>query len=355
MLAMSGGVDSSVCAYLLKEQGHEVIGVHFNIWSDPLAPAIDQLLPSKCCNAQVEARMKSVAKKLGIPLHTIDIRDEFKEHVVDHFLKEYECGRTPNPCVQCNRTIKFGTMIKMMEDLECDKIASGHYARVNEEDGEYHLLEAVDKEKDQSYFLYTLTQEKLEKVIFPLGGMKKQDVIKLAKKYEIPLPGDYRESQDVCFYPEKEPEEFLKRHLKTSKPGEIKTEDSEVVGEHKGLPFYTIGQRKGLNIGGLKIPLHVTKKDTKTNTLFVASAGADRNIEVIASELNWIAWTPPKNEEIELEARINSLGKRRKGTLKVSDGVANFTFFEPVRGIAPGQSLVLYRGDEILGGGLISE
>ena len=298
--------------------------------------------------------MKSVSNDLDFPLHTINVRSEFKSQVIDYFIEEYECGKTPNPCVQCNKNIKFGAMFKIMEDLECDKLATGHYARIEKSDGEYHLLEAVDKEKDQSYFLYTLTQDKLKNVMFPLGSLKKQDVIKFAEKYGIPIPDEYCESQDICFISEKEPEDFLRKHIQDSKPGPIKTDDGKIVGEHKGLPFYTIGQRKGLNIGGLKIPLHVTKKDTKTNTLFVASSGADLGSKVHASSLNWIAWTPPENEEIELEARINSLGTHRKGILKVSKGIAHFTFLDPVRGIAPGQSLVIYQGEEILGGGLIS-
>lgn len=359
MVAMSGGVDSSVIAHMLKEQGHDIVGVRFMIWTDPKAPAIAQILPSKCCEPQTVARAIAVAKTLDIPFHHIDIQNDFKREVVDTFLDDYQHGRTPNPCVICNRTIKFGKMFEIADELGCEKIATGHYARIKEEEVNnktiYHLIEAKDKNKDQSYFLYTLTQEKLSRTLFPLGDMLKKDVIKMAKKYKIPLPTKYQESQDVCFYPEKAPEEFLSRNLK-HKPGDICTLDGKVVGKHKGIPFYTIGQRKGLNIGGLKIPLHVVEKNATTNTLFVASSGADCELELSANSLNWITESPEKNTPIEsLEARICSNGKRRVGTLFLKGDSLTFTFNEPARGIAPGQSIVLYEKYEIVGGGVICQ
>jgi len=342
---------------MLKEQGHDIVGVHFQLWTDPLAPPLAQILPSKCCNAQTIARMHQVAKDLDIPFYDMDLQDEFKEKVVDPFLKEYEEGKTPNPCVICNRTIKYGTLLEKMKELGCKKIASGHYARIKEhtkEDGttEYQLHEAADESKDQTYFLYTLTQEKLAHVIFPLGEMMKTDVVEKARSYGIPLPEQYQESQDVCFYPEKEPEEFLKRYL-DCKSGDIRTLDNEKVGEHKGTPLYTIGQRKGLNIGGLKIPLHVVRKDAKTNTIFVANAGDDSEIKLTAKGLHWISKRPEFDVEIALEARINSNGDKRTGVLILQKDSAEFRFTEPVRGIAPGQSIVFYDGNQLLGGGII--
>ena len=357
MVAMSGGVDSSTVAHMLKEQGHDIVGVHFQLWTDPLAPPLAQILPSKCCNAQTIARMHQVAKDLDIPFHDIDLQDEFKEKVVDPFLEEYKDGKTPNPCVICNRVIKFGTLIEKMKELGCEKIASGHYARVQEEkcsDGttEYQLFEAADKTKDQTYFLYSLRQEQLQYVLFPLGDMMKADVIEKARSYNIPLPEQYQESQDVCFYPEKEPEEFLKRYL-DCEPGDIRTLDNEKVGEHKGIPLYTIGQRKGLNIGGLKIPLHVVRKDAKTNTLFVAKAGDDSELACAIDALHWIGNAPKNDEDVPLEIRINSNGQKTPGVLKITSDSAEFTFSKPMRGIAPGQSAVFYAKEQLLGGGVI--
>lgn len=355
LVAMSGGVDSSVVAHMLAEQGHEVIGVRFTLWSDPLAPPLAQVLPSKCCNAQTVARANQVAKDLEIPLHILDLEDEFKRDVVDPFIEGYKEGKTPNPCIGCNKNVKFGRLLELMEELECEKLATGHYARVVEDD-DYHLLEAIDTDKDQSYYLYGLSQDQLSKVLFPLGGMQKADVFALAKKYGIPYDSDsYRESQDLCFFPEKEPEEFLKRYIPDAEPGDIKLEDGTSVGTHKGLPFYTIGQRKGLGIGGLKIPLHVVSKERDSNTIYVAPNGADLKSKLSAIDLQWISWIPPENEEIQLEARIHSHGHRQEGVLIHDGNTLKFRFNKGLRGIAPGQSIVLYQGNEILGGGTISD
>lgn len=361
LVAMSGGVDSSVVAHLLCEQGHEVIGVRFTLWTDPLAPPLAQVLPSKCCNAQTVARANQVAKDLGIPLHILDLEQEFKRDVVDPFIEGYREGKTPNPCIGCNRNVKFGRLLAMADELGCDKLATGHYARVTTEhlsDGnERHLLlEAVDEHKDQSYYLYGLSQDQLSKVLFPLGGMQKSDVFDLAKRFAIPYDDtSYRESQDLCFFPEKEPEEFLKRYIPEAAPGDIKLKDETVVGTHKGLPFYTIGQRKGLGIGGLKIPLHVVGKDRASNTVYVAENGADLKSELTACDVKWISWIPPKNQDISFEARIHSHGARQKGVLSHDGENLFFRFNKGLRGIAEGQSIVLYRGEEVVGGGTISE
>ena len=360
LVAMSGGVDSSVVAHKLVAEGHEVIGVRFTLWTDPLAPPLAQVLPSKCCNAQTIARANQVAKDLDIELKILDLEEEFKRDVVDPFIEGYKAGSTPNPCIGCNRNVKFGRLLELMEELNCDKLATGHYARVTEEHNSngnvtYHLLEAADLSKDQSYYLYGLSQEQLAKVLFPLGSMQKSEVFELAKQYEIPYDDtSYRESQDLCFFPEKEPEEFLKRYIPEAEPGDIKLEDDTVVGTHKGLPFYTIGQRKGLGIGGLKIPLYVTRKDQGSNTVYVAEDGADLKSELTANDVRWVSWVPEKNTELEFEARIHSHGAKERGVLNHDGKNLVFRFNKGLRGIASGQSIVLYRDKEIVGGGVIS-
>ena len=359
LVALSGGIDSSVVAHLLSEQGHELLGVRFSLWSDPLAPPFAQVLPHKCCNAQTAARAASVAQNLGIPYRIVDFEREFKEHVVDPFLEGYRQGLTPNPCIGCNRTVKFGRLLELAHELGCEKLATGHYARVAREglaDGsERHvLLEAFDMEKDQSYYLYGLSQEQLSRVLFPLGAMQKRDVYTLARHFGVPHDAYYRESQDLCFFPEKSPQEFLKRHLKDAlHPGDIVRKDGAVVGTHQGLPLYTVGQRRGLGIGGLKVPLEVVAKDTNLNRLIVASRGTETIATVDLSELRWISWKPSETDKTPFDCRLRSLSPRLRGHLTYSGGRGRFAFDHPQPPVAPGQSLVLYRGEEVVGGGVM--
>ncbi len=360
LLAMSGGIDSSVVAHLLREQGHEIIGVRFNLWVDPLAPALAQLLPSKCCTTQNISRAAVVAKKLNIPLQIMDLESEFKRTVVDPFLEAHKKGLTPNPCIGCNRTIKFGKLLELMKELNCEKLATGHYARTATEklsDGTERmvLLEAVDKRKDQSYYLYGLSQDQLKNVYFPLGGMLKSEIYGLAEHFDIPFSDSYRESQDLCFFPEKTPEEFLKRHLKSSiTAGEIVRKDGTVVGTHEGLPLYTVGQRRGLGVGGLKIPLEVIEKQVSTNRLIVSDQGSEKANEVTLTDLRFVSWTPEEGTSLPFDYRIRSLATRRHGELTIRKGEGIFRFDAPESPQAAGQSLVLYRGEEVVGGGVMT-
>lgn len=359
LLAMSGGVDSSVVAHLLKGEGHEVIGVRFTLWTDPLAPALAQVLPSKCCTTQNIMRASNVAKKLDIPLHIIDLEQEFKENVVDPYLEAHKKGLTPNPCIGCNRTIKFGKLLQLAADLGCERLATGHYARTATEtassgDKRHLLLEALDKKKDQSYYLYGLTQEQIQKSLFPLGSMMKADVYNLAKHFGIPLPSAYRESQDLCFFPEKTPREFLKRHLSSALiDGEIVRRDGTIVGTHHGLPLYTVGQRRGLGIGGLKVPLEVVEKDMTNNRLLVSDKGSEVSMSVELCDLRFVSLMPRSDEALPLDCRVRSLSPRKKGSLILSKDRARFVFTSAVPPLASGQSVVFYRGEEVVGGGVI--
>ncbi len=360
LMALSGGVDSSTVAHMLKADGHELIGVRFTLWSDPLAPALSQVLPSKCCNAETASRAKRTADHLGIPYHIVDLEKEFKEHVVDPFLDGFRQGSTPNPCIRCNRQIKFGKLLELMKEFGCEKLATGHYSRVaTEETSEGKrcvLLEAVDASKDQSYYLYGLTQEQLNSVLFPLGSMMKRDVMELAKHYGVPLPEAYQESQDLCFFPEKHPKEFLKRYLSDAMhPGKIVRRDGTIVGEHEGLPLYTIGQRRGLGIGGLTIPLEVVAKHPKQNELVVSEKGMEKRQEIGLREIRWISWIPSEEEGIAFEYRCRSLGQKRRGKLSFQGSKGVFHFDEEESPLATGQSLVLYRGHEVIGGGVMEE
>lgn len=362
LVALSGGIDSSVVAHLLREQGHELIGVQFTLWSDPLAPPLAEVLPSKCCNAQTAYRARKVADDLGIPLHILDLETEFKREVVDPFLEGYRKGLTPNPCIGCNRMIKFGKLLEMADDLRCEKLATGHYARTAMErlpDGSERtlLLEAADRDKDQSYYLYGLNQDQLSRVIFPLGSMLKKGVFALAKHFGVPYEEQsYRESQDLCFFPEKSPEAFLKRHLYDAlHPGKIVRRDGTVVGTHEGLPLYTIGQRRGLGVGGLKIPLEVVQKDYSENRIIVSEKGSERINSIDIENIQWVSWKPSEDEETSFECRVRSLSPRKSGTLRYGGSTGTFFFDAPETHQAPGQSLVLYRGEEVVGGGIMSD
>ncbi len=359
LLAMSGGIDSSVVAHMLARQGHDIVGVRFTLWSDPLAPPLAQILPSKCCNTQTASRAKTVAADLKIPLHIIDLEQEFKESVVDPFLEGYRQGLTPNPCIGCNRSIKFGKLIELADRFGCDKLATGHYARIALErlpdgSGRHILLEAIDATKDQSYYLYGVEQSALSRVLFPLGAMLKEDVYGLAKQYGVPLPDGYKESQDLCFFPEKQPQEFLKRHLRDAlQPGPIVRRDGVVVGTHEGLPLYTIGQRRGLKIGGLKVPLEVVAKTPASNSLIVSSKGSEMTSEVRLHSMHFLSWSPDANVPVTFQYRNRSLCPKKHGTLTFSGNQGTFRFDTPEPPQAPGQSIVLYRGEEVVGGGVI--
>ena len=355
---MSGGVDSSVTAALLKEQGYDVVGVYMNLWADPTVFDLEEqkkFPQNKCCSIGSLMAARAICQQLGAPFYSINFEDVFKENVVEFFLEGFREGETPNPCVRCNKTVKFGILFKKMEELGCDFLATGHYAKLlRDEEGTVHLHRGSDLAKDQTYFLYNLTQDKLKKIIFPLGDFNKPEVKKLAAKFGLKKLETQKESQGVCFYPEKTYFEFLKRYLKPGadfKPGTIQTAEGQVIGEHQGLPFYTMGQRKGIGVGGGPA-LYVNKVDTLKNALIVGSEDELYAKEVKIRDTNFLSALPDETEI--LSAKIRSQGKLSPARLLQRDGEFFVSFEKPERSIMAGQSLVLYRGTELVGGGIMS-
>ena len=355
LIAMSGGVDSSVAACLLKEQGYDVSGVFLHFWKDESAgPKAD----NRCCSLESLLDAKAVAAKVGIPLFTFDYSQEFKKEVVDNFLSEYQIGRTPNPCVVCNKKIKIGRLLKQARALGFDYLATGHYLKVEKRGKEVVLIRAKDKNKDQTYFLYTFTPEELKHLLFPLGGFKKPEVRKLATKYGLKIAAK-AESQDICFL-SGDHNNFLKRHLKLI-PGEIRIiKTEEKIGEHQGLSLYTIGQRRGL-VGGVG-PFYVADFDYRKNILYVIKEWNNDVLyrrEFMVKDVNWLNG---KKLSKDLKAQVVIRYGHKAincliSPLDVKDKNNNdclVKFYRPQRAITPGQSAVFYQGDIVLGGGIIA-
>lgn len=348
--AMSGGVDSSIAAAILKRKGYDVVGVFMKFWAPRQARG--KQLENKCCSAEAQADARKVAAKLNIPLYTLNFEKEFKKRVVDYFVEEHKRGQTPNPCVECNRWIKFKFLMEKALGLKADYIATGHYARIK--DG--RLFVARDKQKDQSYFLWTLIQKQLKKILFPIGNYTKKEVRAMAQKWDL-LVFEKRESQEICFI-YTSVEEFLKKQIKTKK-GPIITIKGEKVGEHEGLAFYTIGQRKGIKIGGIG-PFYVVDKDFKNNALIVAKSEHAPELykkEMMVEKVNWISGPPAgKKPKLPLrcEVKIRYLHPAVSATIyQLPNTRYKIQFTKPQRAITPGQSAVFYKQNEVLGGGII--
>jgi tRNA-specific 2-thiouridylase len=354
---MSGGVDSSVAAVLLKKQGYSVVGVFLKFWSEKNADN-----ENRCCSIEAENRARKVAKILNIPFYVFNFEKEFKKRVVDCFLKEYKNGLTPNPCVVCNKEIKFGLLLEKALKMGADFIATGHYARVSfSEKHNLKLLKAKDKTKDQSYFLWRLNQKQLKHILFPIGDYTRKEVEEMAEKFKLPFEG-VKKSQEICFIPEKV-DDFLKNYLKP-KPGKIIDVEGKILGKHEGLWFYTIGQRKGIGlVGG---PHWVFKKDFKKNVLIVTKNKKDLyQKKLIAQNVNWVSpqqflqdATGQVGKEpklpLEIEAKIRYRHKAVSATIyNIQNTKYYIRFNKPQRAIASGQSVVFYKNDELLGGGVI--
>lgn len=349
-VAMSGGVDSSATAYLLKQQGYNIIGVFMHLWHDSELEKSE----NACCSLESREDARRVAKQLGFKFYTLNLDNQFKKHIVDDFVKQYSRGLTPNPCIRCNQIIKFDLLLKKIKALGADYLATGHYVKIKEKHGKKTLCQAKDKLKDQSYFLYQITQEQLQSLIFPLGNYKKEKIIKIAQKNDL-LPSTKKESQDVCFVPRKNLAVFLNKHIKQHKlkPGKIIDINSqEKIGEHEGLAVYTLGQRSGIGIGG-QGPYYVVKKDEANNVLFVTNKEEDEHLysqELEFGDENWVSGHEP---EKQLKCKAKSRYAQELAEVVVEKNKVKFK--NPQRAITPGQSIVFYRGEEMLGGGIIKK
>ncbi len=337
-VAMSGGVDSSVTAALLKKEGHEVFGMTMQVTAS---------------EAGADAA-REVAHALGIPHHTVDFRDYFQKNIISDFCLQYSVGKTPNPCVNCNRLIKFGALLEKAKELGAAAMATGHYARIekNSLNKRFVLRKGIDRTRDQSYFLYQLTQPQLADALFPLGNMTKDSVRKMALEMGLPV-ANRKESREICFIPDNDYPHFLRSHLTAKiESGKITDKQGNVLGEHNGIINYTIGQRKGLGISSEK-PLYVVRIDSQSNTVILGGKQDVYAGEFIVTDLNWIAFdrlTGP----LTLKAKIRYLHPESEAVMRpIDNDKVNVKFIEPQMAITPGQAAVFYEGDVVVGGGTI--
>lgn len=352
LIGMSGGVDSSVSAYLLKKQGYEVIGATMKLWEDT---------NPTCTSLIAIERAKKVAKDLDIPHYIFDLKDTFDKNIVQYFISEYLKGKTPNPCVICNREIKFEELLKKANEMGIDYIATGHYARIikpsRKTGGRYLLRKGKDKAKDQSYFLYRLTQDQLSRTLFPLGNLTKKRVRKIAKKIGLSV-AEERDSQEVCFIPDNNYKQFIEKNISTTpRDGNIVDKEGNILGKHFGIHKFTVGQRRGIKTTS-NDPLYVIGIDKEKNEIIVGPEEALYTKELTAKDINWIIPSLVKSD-ISLKAKIRyraeemaceitNIEENNKDRITIS-------FKEKQRAISPGQSVVLYKKDIVIGGGIITK
>lgn len=351
IVGMSGGVDSSVSAYLLQQHGYEVIGLFMKNWEEDDT--------DEYCSAAVDvADAKAVCDTLGIPLHTVNFAAEYWDRVFEHFLTEYRAGRTPNPDILCNKEIKFRAFLDYALELGADYIATGHYARREHRDGREFMLRGVDANKDQTYFLYTLGQAQLARTLFPVGDLPKSEVRAIADRLGLPNARK-KDSTGICFIGERKFKDFLQQYL-PAQPGDIETPDGQVIGRHEGLMYHTLGQRKGLGIGGMKdadeSPWFVLDKDVARNVLIVGQ-GHDHPLllssALTAGQLHWVSGSAPA-AALRCSAKIRYRSADASCELQpMANGDVRVLFDEPQRAVTPGQSVVFYDGEICLGGGVI--
>lgn len=353
LVAMSGGIDSTVSALLLQQQGYEVVGITMKTW-DYASSGIGKK-ETGCCNLDSFNDARAAAVQHGFPHYVLDIRGEFRGQVIDNFVEEYLAGRTPNPCVLCNTHIKWEALLQRADALDCAYIATGHYAKVRPEGERYLISRGLDPSKDQSYVLWGLSQACLSRTIFPLGSLQKSEVRQIARDFGYPGLAEKKESYEICFVPDNDYRGFLKGKdpLLESRVagGMFVLEDGTIVGRHRGYPFYTVGQRRGLEIA-LGRPVFVTRIIPQTNTVVLGEESALNRQSMRVSGVNWVKYnTPTPGIESLIQVRYRDRGTL--GNLYPEDMGIRVEFYEQVKGIAPGQSGVFYEGEDLIGGGII--
>lgn len=353
---MSGGVDSSVCAAMMVEQGHECVGMTMRLWKGKEAEE-SSCSTQSCCGAESVEDARLVAETLGIPYYAINFREEFWEKVVKVFAEEYFSGRTPSPCILCNEKLKFDTLYKKALDIGADKVCTGHYARIayDEISGRWNLLRGKDPNKDQSYFLFSMTQDQLSKTLFPVGDYVKPEIRTLAEKYQL-VTAKKPESMDICFIPDGDYAAFLERHfpeMAEQARGKVRHTNGEIVGEHEGIHSVTIGQRKGLKIA-FGEPLYVTSIDAKNKEVIVGSRADTERSDFVVDRVNWIIRHLQPGEKERVTIKIRSRSPEKEGWIEAQEGgTVTVTFNEPQHAITPGQAAVFYQEEKVFGGGWI--
>jgi tRNA-specific 2-thiouridylase len=362
-VAMSGGVDSSAAAAILKEQGHELVGFTMQLWNQRRGISVDENgdpLPSRCCSLDDVYDARRVAEELGFPFYVLNLEREFERDVVQPFVASYLNGETPIPCVSCNSRLKFASLDQLAASLGCDKVATGHYARVefDEAANRYRLFRGRNLDKDQSYFLWELTQDQLSRAMFPLGEMSKPEVREVAREHSLAV-AEKSESQEICFVPDGDYAGFIDRYLEAEDAsdrlpgeGEIVDAGGAVMGKHSGIHRYTIGQRRGIGIAGPQA-LYVINIDATNNQIVVGQQDDLLSREFIAAGVNWVAFDPPE-DSVRAQVRIRYRHTPAEATITPTENNrVRVIFDEPQRAITPGQATVFYRGDEVVGGGWI--
>lgn len=354
IVAMSGGVDSSTAAALLKQQGYEVIGITMQLW-DYAQMQTDKF--GTCCSLEDVADARRVANIIGIPFYVANFQEEFDREVVEYFLNEYINARTPNPCIMCNAKLKFHYLLHMARQLGASKVATGHYARVcyDHSAQRYSLKRGVFRNKDQSYFLFSLNQKQLASALFPVGGYTKEEVRNLALSLGLRVESK-RESQEICFIPDRDYTRFIKtkKSGQSFAPGRIVNLKGDLLGYHQGLPFYTIGQRKGLGVATGK-PFYVTGMDLANNLLIVGDESEAKGRRLLVEDVNWIVEPPEIGKKMEADVKIRYRHPGNRAEISILDHqAAEVEFLQPQWAITPGQAAVFYKDDFVLGGGWIA-
>lgn len=353
LVAMSGGIDSTVVALMLHEQGYEVIGITMKTWD--YATAGGSKKETGCCNLDSFNDARAAAVHHGFPHYILDIREEFGDFVIENFVDEYMAGRTPNPCVMCNTHIKWRALLKRANALDCEFIATGHYAKIREENNRFVISKGIDETKDQSYVLWGLQQDLLSRTILPLGGFKKTAIRQMAHDFGYPELAKKSESYEICFVPDNDYRGFLKRNVdgleEKLKGGLFVDKHGKILGKHSGYPFYTIGQRKGLEIT-LGKPAFVTAIDPNTNTVVLGDEDDLLKNEMQVTQLNMIKYEAI-HDGMEATVKIRYKDAGNQAVLHRNEKGIHVSFYDNAKGITPGQSAVFYEGDDVIGGGII--